>query len=125
MTLSFSSLRVRKPVIVATAAALLGSVLAAPTTASAKWFCSPGLCKPQIVLNKSWFGKPGFAHHHHGYGNAGWGYGAAALAGGLALGAMAAGAANAGSVEGACTIERRRAVDEDGNVFVRQVRVCE
>ncbi|MDR7035603.1 hypothetical protein J2X36_000338 [Methylobacterium sp. BE186] len=59
--------------------------------------------------------KPG------GYGP-GWGYGAAALAGGLALGAIAVGAAGAAE---SCYVERRRMEDEEGNVYVRRVRVCE
>ncbi|MER2263738.1 hypothetical protein [Methylobacterium oxalidis] len=62
--------------------------------------------------------KPGYGYG--GYGP-GWGYGAAALAGGLALGAIAASAAETD----ACFIERRRMVDEEGNVYVRKVRVCE
>ncbi|MEA1831031.1 hypothetical protein U8607_02960 [Methylobacterium durans] len=62
--------------------------------------------------------KPG--GYGYGYGP-GWGYGAAALVGGLALGAIAASAAEAGS----CTIERQRVEDEEGNVYVRRVRVCE
>ncbi|AWN40903.1 hypothetical protein [Methylobacterium durans] len=64
--------------------------------------------------------KPGGYGYGYGYGP-GWGYGAAALAGGLALGAIAASAAEAGS----CTIERQRVEDEEGNVYVRRVRVCE
>lgn len=65
--------------------------------------------------------KPGFGGS--GYGKPGYGYGAAAMAGGLAVGALAVGAASAG--EGECWIERRRAVDDEGTVFVRRVRVCE
>ena len=62
------------------------------------------------------------------YGN-GWGYGAAAL-GGMAVGLVAAGAAsaNAGQASayaGECYLVRRQAVDEDGNVYIRRVRVCE
>lgn len=65
------------------------------------------------------FGYGGYGHHH------GWGYGAAALAGGMALGAIAASAASSSAEAGDCYFERRKALDEDGNVYVRRVRVCE
>ncbi|HEY0441011.1 MAG TPA: hypothetical protein VGD36_13130 [Xanthobacteraceae bacterium] len=59
-----------------------------------------------------------------GYGK-GYGYGVplAIGAGGLALGAVAAGAA--GAYDDECYVRRQRFVDEDGNTFVRRVRVCE
>ena len=67
---------------------------------------------------------PGYGYKpHYGYGGPGWGYGAAALAGGLAIGAIAASAASAS--DDACFIERRRMVDDEGNLYVRRVRVCE
>lgn len=49
----------------------------------------------------------------------GLGFGAAALAGGLALGALMP------SVAPECAIEERPAVDEFGNTFYVRVRVCE
>ena len=57
------------------------------------------------------------SNHSHGVG-----YGGIVL-GGLALGALAAGAAAAADED--CYLESRRVVDEDGNVYVRRVRVCE
>jgi hypothetical protein len=68
---------------------------------------------------KKWGGGYG-----KGYGN-GYGYGLplAIGAGGLALGAVAAGAAGAYGDE--CFIRRERFMDEDGYVYVRRVRVCE
>ena len=49
----------------------------------------------------------------------GLGFGAAALAGGLALGAMMP------SLAPECAIEERPAVDEFGNTYYVRVRVCE
>jgi hypothetical protein len=104
---ALSAPRARKFVLAAVAASVIGAGIGAPTSASA--FYLPcwkfGTCKPAP--------KP----------FPGYGYGAAAMAGGFALGAIAASAANAGG--DACSIERRRAVDEDGNVFYRRVRVCD
>ncbi|MCE4222368.1 hypothetical protein HCU64_01265 [Methylobacterium sp. C25] len=102
---AISAPRARKIVLVAVSASMIGAGIGAPTSASA--FHLPcwkfGTCKP---------GPKSFP-----------GYGAAAIAGGFALGAIAASAANADSED--CAIERRRAFDEDGNIYYRRVRVCE
>jgi hypothetical protein len=58
-------------------------------------------------------------HHHHKYG-----YGAplaAGIVGAIALGAVAASAAS----EPSCYIEERERFDRFGNLYVRQVRVCD
>ncbi len=58
-------------------------------------------------------------HHHHKYG-----YGAplaAGIVGAIALGAVAASAAS----EPSCYIEERERLDRFGNLYVRQVRVCD
>jgi hypothetical protein len=106
----------RKVLAVTTFAAVAG--LAAPGTASAK----------QFQLYPCWkFGtcnalKP---KPHYGYGGPGWGYGAAAM-GGLAVGMIAASAASASAPSsGECYYVRRKVEDEDGNLYIRRVRVCE
>lgn len=69
--------------------------------------------------------KPGFPYIPQPkpiYGN-GYGYGAAALAGGLALGGIAATLAARSDQD--CTVLRRIVEDQDGNQYVRHVRVCE
>lgn len=146
----FSSLS--RAVPFSAAALIVLGALAAPTGASADYLklpkCSPncfGTSPPKQVFlpkfpNKFNYGlggkvggpgnKFGGGGYHHGHG--GWGYGAAAL-GGMAVGLVAAGAAsaNAGAYSqdaaelGDCYLVRRRAVDEDGNVYIRRVRVCE
>ena len=127
----FSSLA--RIVPAATATLLAVGMLAAPTSASAYFplpKCAP-YCSKAPTLNKVFLPKYGPKYGYGGgykYGN-GWGYGAAAL-GGMAVGLVAAGAAsaNAGQVsayDGECTLVRRRAIDEDGNVYIRRVRVCE
>lgn len=106
--------------VLAVASLALVAGLAAPTGASAAplkiypcWkFGTCGGFKP----------KPTYFKPHYGYGG-GWGYGAAAM-GGLALGAIAASAVSANPA-GECFIERRRVEDEEGNVYIRRVRVCE
>ncbi len=78
------------------------SVLAAPAQAKPKFYP-----------------KPYGYHHHHKYG-----YGApiaAGVFGALALGAVAAAAAS----EPSCYVEERERMDRFGNVYVRQVRVCD
>jgi hypothetical protein len=55
-------------------------------------------------------------HHHHGFGP-----GAAGFIGGLAVGAIAASAADAGE----CYLVNKRFVDEDGNIYIREATVCE
>lgn len=99
--------RGRKIVLAAVSAATIGAGLGAPTAANA------------FPLIPCW--KLGTCKPYPGYG-----YGAAALAGGFALGALAASAAsaNSGSV-GACWYERRKAVDDFGNLYIRKIRVCE
>ncbi|GAB6845814.1 hypothetical protein HNR00_004195 [Methylorubrum rhodinum] len=131
----FSSLFRAVPVGAATLITL--GVLAAPTGASAGFkipACSPnclGPSKPVKPFIVSSYGtkfkyKPGhkigggWVHKHGG----GWGYGAAAL-GGIAVGLVAAGAASANAYAGDCALVRREAVDEDGTVYIRRVRVCE
>ncbi len=115
----------------ASAATLLAlGLVAAPTSASADFNlpkCFPHCGKaptPKLFIPKYGYGG--------GYkdGN-GWGYGAAAL-GGMAAGLVAAGAASANAnagqdtgYAGECDLVRRRAIDEDGNVYIRRVRVCE
>ena len=128
--------------IPASAATLLAlGVVAAPTSASAEFKlpqCFPQ-CGKAPTLNKVFIPKYGYKYGYgnkFGYGGGykydnGWGYGAAAL-GGMAVGLVAASAAsaNAGAGQesgyaGECYLARRRAVDEDGNVYIRRVRVCE
>ncbi|GJD49937.1 hypothetical protein OPKNFCMD_2673 [Methylobacterium crusticola] len=87
----------------ALSAALLGGGLAASTGASAGPL---GSCK---------------FHPCHGYRAWNPGYAAAAVAGGLALGAIAAAAAYAPT----CYVARRPVVDAYGNTYLRRVRVCE
>lgn len=144
----FSSLS--RAVPFSAAALITLGALAAPTGASADYLklpkCSPncfGTSPPKQVFlpkfpNKVHYGlgnKFGGGKFGGGWGHkygGGWGYGAAAL-GGMAVGLVAAGAAsaNAGAYSqvsaevGECYLVRRRAVDEDGNVYVRRVRVCE
>ena len=57
-------------------------------------------------------------HHHYGYG-------AAALAGGLVLGAIAASAAEPAYDEPACWTEKRVRYDADGYRYVQKVRICD
>ena len=102
-TMSQFIVRGRKALTLLVSATVLAGSLAVSSGASAK----------PIVFPKPFPGaiyKPGF------------GYGAAALAGGLALGAIAASAASA---EDECYIVRRRMIDEDGNEYIRRVRVCD
>ena len=103
------------PALLATSVA---AGLLAPTAASAKPYLVGQYVGPTKLMPLSYKPKP-FYKPHYGYGG-GWGYGAAALAGGLAIGAIAASAS-----DGACFIERRRMVDDEGNIYVRRVRVCE
>ena len=62
--------------------------------------------------------RPVVVHRHRHRGGAV----AAGVIGGLALGALAAGAAR--PAYGDCYIERRRFVDEWGRTFIRRERVC-
>ena len=107
-------LTTRKALAVASLALAAG--LSAPSGASAK----PIQLYPCWKFNACNVQKP--FKPAYGYGP-GWGYGAAAL-GGLAVGAIAASAASAGP-SGECYYERRRVEDEDGNLYIRRVRVCE
>lgn len=98
--MTFSISRGRKA-LASLATAAVVAVSMAPTTASAGW------------------------HGHHGHGH-GYGYGAAALGGGLLLGALAANAYNDRVVyERRCWTERRRVVNYYGDSYVRRIRVCE
>ncbi len=75
---------------------------------------APAQAKPKF------YAKP-YGYHHHGYG---YGYGAplaAGIVGALALGTVAAAAAG----EPSCYFEERERMDRFGNVYVRQVRVCD
>jgi hypothetical protein len=77
------------------------SVLAAPAQAKPKFYPKP------------------YGYYHHSYG-----YGAplaAGIVGALALGTVAAAAAS----EPSCYVEERERMDRFGNVYVRQVRVCD
>lgn len=68
---------------------------------------------------------PGYGHHHrHGHFHRhGYAYGGAGLIGGLALGALAAGAI---ATQPACYVAREPVTDAWGNVVrFRTVRVCE
>jgi hypothetical protein len=79
------------------------SVLAAPAQAKPKFYPKP------------------YGYYHHGYG---YGYGAplaAGIVGALALGTVAAAAAS----EPSCYVEERERMDRFGNIYVRQVRVCD
>lgn len=105
---SFTS-RVTKAGIVKTgmaamiAVATIGGMMAATTTsASAGWRTGCWGCGP----------------------NPAWGYGAAAVATGLAVGAIAA-SQYQNPYPPACYIARERVVDAWGNVYFRKVRVCE
>ena len=102
--------RSRKALAALVSATLLAGSLAASSGADAKpiWFPKP------MPLPMPFKPGPKFG---------GYGYGAAALAGGLALGAIAAGAAAAADED--CYITRRSMVDEDGNEYIRRVRVCD
>jgi hypothetical protein len=102
---SMRAFSVRKLVVAAVAAASLTAGLAATSSAQAKM--------PIKMF-------PGPIHMHHGYG---YGGGAgAALIGGLAIGAIAAAAA---SQDDGCYVVTKRTFDEDGNVYMRRVTVCE
>ncbi|WP_020179011.1 hypothetical protein [Methylopila sp. M107] len=58
--------------------------------------------------------------HHHGYG-----YGAAALGGGLLLGAIIASNNRGYGYARDCWVERRRGYDAYGYPVVRRIRVCD
>lgn len=107
--------RSRKALAVLVSATLLAGSLAASSGADAKpiWFPKPLPAKP-MPLPMPFKPGPKFG---------GYGYGAAALAGSLALGVIAAGAAAAADED--CYITRRSMVDEDGNEYIRRVRVCD
>lgn len=123
--------------VIAAASLALVAGLAVPGSASAKTWCNPmsGICyyKSDPVLVGDWLKKgykPSYGYGG-GYGKPGWGYGAAAL-GGMAVGLVAAGAASASTnvgqaseYAGECYFVRRRAVDEDGNMYIRRIRVCD
>lgn len=67
-----------------------------------------------------------FAKGGHGHGGRGhYGYGAAALAGGLILGAIAASANDYDEEAPNCWVEKRTRVNAYGDVFVQKVRVCD
>lgn len=68
---------------------------------------------PMSASAKDW------KHRHYGYG-------AAAIAGGLILGAIAANAADRGDyVERECWTEKRKSYDGYGGVYIRKIRVCD
>jgi hypothetical protein len=93
----------RKLVAAVVTAATLTASLAATSSAQAKMPFKP---------------MPFPAHmHHHGFG----GGAGAALIGGLAIGAIAA----AASEDDGCYVVTKRVFDEDGNVYLRRVTVCE
>ena len=96
--------RGRKTLSLVVSATVLAGGFAASSGAMAKPIVFP---KPMPIF------KPGPKF-------GGFGYGAAAIAGGLALGAIAANA-----VADDCYVVRRVMIDEDGNEYVRRVRVCE
>lgn len=65
----------------------------------------------------------GGGHHGFGYGH---GYGAAALGGGLLLGALAASSAHSAPAYARdCWLERRKRYDRYGYPFFVKVRVCD
>ncbi len=94
------AIRTRRALAIVVSATVLAGAVTASTGASAKPIFWPPI-----------------HHHHH------WGFGPGALFGGLALGALAAGATEA--EYGDCGIARRVVVDEYGNEYVRRVRVCD
>lgn len=127
--------------ILTSAATVLTLTLAATTVASAKpqnlsmpphkpgpHLPGPGYGKPMVFApapHKPGPFKPGPGYgkpygEHYGYGGV-----AAGLVGGLALGAIAASAAQPVAAEGECYTVRRRFVDAYGDVVVRRVEVCE
>ncbi|HWG05786.1 MAG TPA: hypothetical protein VG271_12300 [Beijerinckiaceae bacterium] len=98
--------RGRKALAIIVSATVLAGGFAASSGAMAKPIVFP---KPLPIFKPS----PKFG---------GFGYGAAAIAGGLALGAIAA---NAAAAADDCYVVRRVMIDEDGNEYVRRVRICE
>lgn len=87
-----------------------GAALAALTIGLSA-LAGPAQAKPKFYPKKI-----GYYHHHkHSYAP----LAAAGIMGALAIGAVAA------SAGPSCYIEERERVDAYGNVFVREVRVCE
>ncbi|MDR4305019.1 hypothetical protein IHQ68_00050 [Chelatococcus sambhunathii] len=91
--MSITVSRARKAIIALVAAASIGAV-AAPASAEAK----------------------GWKHHHH------YGYGAAAIGGGLLLGAIIA---SNRAYAADCWIEKRKFYDAYGYPYFRKIRVCD
>ncbi len=85
-------------------------------------FKAAGPIGPKPHYPKPYYPKPHYPKPYHpGYGGVGLGVG-------LGLGALAVGAAvasGAAYAEEECTIVRRRIMDDEGNVYVRRVQVCE
>jgi hypothetical protein len=109
---------VKKTILGGLAALTIGvGVAATSTTADAQVFYGPG-------YRYGYYGGywPGYRYRPYNGGAV-----AAGLVGGLALGALAATAAQpyyAAPAYGRCWIERRRVADAWGNLYVRPVRVC-
>ena len=99
----------RKALALLASAAVLAGSLATSNAANAKPFWIPKPFPGPVSKPGPKFG--------------GYGYGAAALAGGLALGAIAASAA--AEPESECYVTPQRMIDEDGNEYFARVRVCE
>lgn len=89
--------RTRKVIIALVAAASIGAI-AAPASAEAK----------------GW-------KHGHGHGH--YGYGAAAIGGGLLLGAIIA--SNSRAYAADCWVEKRKFYDAYGYPYFRKIRVCD
>lgn len=112
----------RKAAALVVSAALAGAVLTASTGAEA---FTPRMPRAMMGAMKGAAGAMAMKGARMGrlqgakLVRRGLGFGAAALAGGLALGALMP------SVAPECAIEERPAVDEFGNTYYVRVRVCE
>jgi hypothetical protein len=107
---------INKALVGALALATVGGTMAISTTPAAAWHRGYG---------HAYYGGAPYAYrrHHRGRGAAV----AAGVAGGLALGALAAGAARPAYAVPAeeCYTVRRRVVDDWGRVYFRRQTVCE
>ena len=102
----------RKSIASALAATILATgVIAAPTGASAKPY------------HGKHYGKYHGGHWGYHHRRRHWSPGLVGV--GLGLGVLGAAAAASAAYAGECYMVRRRAVDEDGNMYIRRVQVCD